>query len=66
MSPKGKKGFGRLITEKTLYIGFWNENKYNGKGKLVENGVTQEGTFENGVYLKSLWIKINHLNIWIY
>ena len=54
MSPKGKKGFGRLITEKTLYIGFWNENKYHGKGKLVENGVTQEGTFENGVYLKSL------------
>ena len=40
MAPKGKKGFGRLITEKTFYIGFWNENKYHGKGILVENGVT--------------------------
>jgi|APSaa5957512535_1039671.scaffolds.fasta_scaffold432546_1 hypothetical protein len=48
---KGKfDGYGRIIQSDLVYIGYWKDGKYNGKGKLTKgNGTTQEGEFVNGV-----------------
>lgn len=45
----GKRyGPGTFISERIKYDGEWRDDKYNGKGFLVKNGVTYDCNFLNG------------------
>ena len=47
---KGSLIYGRIITEENIYIGYLEDNQYNGKGKLLDfKGNIYEGLFSSGV-----------------
>ena len=47
---KGSLIYGRIITEENIFIGYLEENQYNGKGKLLDfKGNIYEGLFSLGV-----------------
>ena len=58
-----KDGYG-VITFKNgdTYSGEWKDDKYNGQGIFISNGIRQEGIFENGRFLYEAKVNLPILN----
>ena len=60
-----RAGFGIMIwyKESKIFIGYWDDNKQHGPGKIINNGKIKYGIWENGKYKEKIKIKEDFINI---
>ena len=58
-------GFGIMIwyKESKVFMGFWNDNKQHGPGKIINKGKIKYGVWENGNLKEKIKIKEHFINI---
>ena len=59
-----RSGFGIMIwyKESKVFLGYWNDNKQHGPGKIINNGKIKYGIWENGSFKEKITSKDNLIN----
>ena len=60
-----RTGFGVMIwyKENKILLGYWDDNKQHGPGKIINNGKIKYGIWENGKFKEKIKIKEDFINL---